>query len=763
MNDPSSDQSGLQALLVPVAEDGENGKLLTHGRIKDVAAARQIYQRLKTEDRLSAYNRMAIQGELEGVPPYDDAELRSAGLGDMTNINMGFALMFYDQAKAPYHDLTDSVDTFCTLPTTYGTEAERTEWCPIMEVEWATMLRSWPDFSFRFNDLVGKYVYHGVGMCLFPNSRDLRWEASALGDVLLPRRTKATEGDIEVMCWLDHMPPHRLYLSMEEAKVSKNRDWHREACMRALRGATPQQASTTTGDIEQWLDAWKNNDLGSASGAAEIKAVHMLVRELDGKISHYIFTEEGELTDDWLYIALAKYTHLNNAAVMFTYGTGTNGFYYSIRGMGQRIFDACQALNRMWCAFIDSTMNSMKEIVQADSEADMQDIEITQYGNLTVIPPGLKFEPRQIPNYAQAILPSMQTLQTSIGQKTSIYASEATFNDSKERTRSEVLAHLDSLSKLSVSTLNLFYEPWERTLREQVRRSIRKDVTAACPFGEQILAWRNRCMKKGVPIEAIYNIDLPAIRAVRAVGQGSAAARSVAFERLMAMYDKYDTTGQKNLLRLITRAIAGNQITDVLARPPDEERVDNEQRIAQDQNYSIEQGFPVPVNDDDTHIYYVEARLGRLAFYNEQLDSGQMGVQQGIPPMIYLHANAQKHLEYIPTDAKAPEYRKILQQLGETMNNGLKKLRAEQEQEEKQAMEQGGAPGAPAQGQNGDTPATLQRQLVESQLLLQQGGFKAEAHQMDMLKKSEEIKTLQQKRALADAKTAADIAAKGAR
>lgn len=750
----------LTALLVPVAENGDSGKLLTHGRIKGVAEARQIYLRLKTEDRLSAFNRAAIQGELEGVPPYDDGELRNAGLGDMTNENMGFALMFFDQAKAPYHDLLDSIDTFVTLPTTYGTDSERQEWQPIMAEEWSMMLRSWPDFNFRFNDLVGKYVYHGVGMCLFPNSRDLRWETSALGDVLVPRRTKATEGDIEVMCWLDHMPPHRLYNSMQEAKIAKNIAWHQKACMYALKHATAQQTTTTTGDVEQWLEAWKNNDLGAACGAAEIRAVHMLVRELDGKVSHYIFPEEGD-NDDFLYKALGKYTHLNNAAVMYTYGTGTNAFYYSIRGMGQRIFGLCQALNRMWCSFIDSTMNSMKEIAQAQTESDMEDMEITQYGNMLVLPPGLDFTPRQVPNYAQSILPSMATLENTIGKKMSIYANEATFNDSKERTKSEVLAHLDSLSRLSISTLNLFYEPWERTLREQVRRSIQKDVTVADPFGPQILAFRNRCMKRGVPVEAIYNIDLSAVRAVRAVGQGSAAARTVSYERLMALFDKYDTTGQKRLLRLITRAIAGNQITDELAPPPEVSRIDNEQRIAQDQNYQIENGYPVEVNPDDTHIYYVEARLGRLSYYNDALDQERMDVAQGIPPMVYLHANAQQHLEFIPTDAKAPAYRQILQQVGETINNGLKKLRAQEERAAKE-QESAGANGAqqPDNGERAANAATLQRQLVETQVRLADLGFKQQAHQLDMAKKAEEIKTIQQKRALSDATTAATIASK---
>lgn len=751
MPETTNSDGSLNNLLVPVAQDGDGGKLLTHGRVKDVAAARGIFSKLKTEDKSSAQNRALIQGELEGLPPYDDGELVGAGLGDMTNENMGFGLMFYDQAKAPYHDLLDSVDNFCTLPTTYGTDAERSDWEPIMEEEWSKMLRSWADLSPRFSDLAGKDVWHGVGIALFPNDRDLRWEAAALGDVLLPRRTKASEGDIEVMCWLDHMPPHRLYNAIETAKVADNKNWHRAACLKALRGATSTQTSTTTGDPENWIESWKNNDLGAASGAAEIKAVHMLVRELDGKVSHYIFPEQGDQGDDWLYKSLGKYSHINNAVVMFTYGTGTNGFYHSIRGLGQRIFGLCQALNRMWCSFIDSTMDSMKNIVQAATEADMEEIEITQFGNQIVLPPSVQYVPRQIPNYAQAILPSMQVLENTMGRKASTYASEAALNDSKERTKAEFMGHLESLSRLSVSSLNLFYEPWERTLREQVRRTIRKDVTAADPFGQEILAFRLRCMKRGVPVEAIYNIDLAAIRAIRAVGQGSAAARTVAYERLMALFDKYDVTGQKRLLRLITRAIAGNQVTDQLALPPEVQRVPMEQRIAEDQNYQIEQGHPVVVNPDDTHILYVEARLGRLAYYNDALDSGQMDVAQGIPPMIYLHSNAQQHLEFIPTDAKAPAYRQMLQQLGETMNNGLKKLRAQEEQ----AAEQGGE----AQAQPGtENPATLQRQLIESQVRLTELGFKQEAHQMNMVVQGEKIKTMQQKRALDDAKTAASIA-----
>ena len=80
-------------------------------RIKDVKAANEIFENLRSGDEVSAVNRSRVQAMFDGVPPYSDTALRNSGQGFRCNLNFGEAEKFLEASMSAYVDLINSVET----------------------------------------------------------------------------------------------------------------------------------------------------------------------------------------------------------------------------------------------------------------------------------------------------------------------------------------------------------------------------------------------------------------------------------------------------------------------------------------------------------------------------------------------------------------------------------------------------------------------------------------------------------------------------
>jgi len=154
-----------------------------------------------------------------------------------------------------------------------------------------------------------------------------------------------------------------------------------------------------------------------------------------------------------------------------------------------------------------------------------------------------------------------------------------------------------------------------------------------------------------------------------------------------------------------------------------------------------------------------------MATILQAVEQGQMDLMQALPitQIIYEHCNM--HLEQIAPDIMIQErvasYRQALQQAGEIIWNGQKKLMKMQRDGEQQAME--GEEGQPQQQQD-TVDDDMRRKLIEFQTKLQMKQEESAVKRQIMLedaaaKRQIEMAKAQQQAALTDAKTAAGILA----
>lgn len=717
-------------------------------RLKDARTGREIFNTLRQADEENAKTRTKVQAMFDGSPPYDPAQLRKSQQSYRCNLNFGEAESLLEYAMSGYVDLLNSVEDLVYAPTTFGEPNEREHYNAIIASEITRTLREWPQFYFNFLHLCTQFVGHGLGIGHFEDRFDWRFRAAGQSDFLIPRGTMASEDEMEVACARRTYPLHEIWSKINHATAAED-GWDVAATRKALSKCT-DSASAATFEFEKMETELKNNDWLNSARATTITLIHLWVKEFDGSVTHKIVTEKNGC-DEFLYSGEGFLGSMQQGFVMFPYGMGTNAHYHGIRGLGYKIFSSIQVSNRLRSQLVDGAMLASSVMLQPGSETDFTNVALTYYGAYAVVAPGMTVVPQATPNFQNSVIPVLNDMGTQLQQRTGQYTTQSVFDTGKERTRFEVAAHMEAAAKLSVTALNLFYQPWDRLVREIVRRMIRPDYVKDEPGGEAIEFLRYRLQLAGVPLEAFHGIDVGNVRAVRSVGAGSPAARTVALGNLREIMSVYDPVGRHNLLRDATVAEVGTTQADRYIKRDPGPRQPMDAKMAIMENDALTQGRQIPVLPEELHLVHIEQHLAAMGQFIEQEQQG-VPIEELVPRMMALYEHSVAHLEYVQGDVTMQEqvatYRQSLQQAGEIISNGMKrlaKMQREQQAAGPQDPEEAGEPGP------GDAEMKMQAKLEEHQLRLQ---MMSETHQ---LKQNIKLQDAALKRSLKDADKAADL------
>ena len=743
--------SGLSDISdLPLKTLNENGGA-PKTRIKDVKAANEIFESLRKGDELSSINRSRVQAMFDGSPPYSDNALRNSGQGFRCNLNFGEAEKFLEAAMSAYVDLINSVETLVRVETVFGDPKQRIEWNRILSEEYSFQLRKWPRFNYEYLNLCNHFVGHGVGVNYFEDERSWQWRSSGLGDIIIPRQTQATEEAIEVAAARRSVQVNDLYRYIEDPKIASELGWNVEE----VRKAITTVSETHDSQFSNWEEIqmqMKNNDLWSTAKSARVKLVHMWVKEFNGSVSHFITLDKGS-NKDFLYKRVGRYENIDQAFTFFTYGIGTNGTYHSIRGLGFKLYHHLQVSNRIRSQAIDNAMLAGSPMVQPEDERSLENFAFNYFGPFAILPPNMKFVDRAAPNTSQTMMPVLSDLSQMVQERAGQYSTTGSFGKGDRRTRFEVAAHLEEAAKLNVTALNLFYNPWDRFHQEVARRFFRLDYASGEPGGDAVFEFRERCFSRGVPMEALAALDLKKTRAVRAVGSGSQAKRSVSLQQLNELAGAFDEEGRHNLFRDQVASLVGHDAADryIPARP--DRRIPVDAKVAQLETQHLLEGKEIPVFIDELHVIHLDIHLPTIEDMFAAVEEGQMSIEQAAMSSMSLFQHAVAHLENIQQDPtiadKVSQFNQRLQRLSELIINGQRKLaKLEREQQEVSAAE-GGEAGAPENEQQNATDQ--QEKLIEHRLKLQ---MMQEKHEMEMMLK---LQKAEQDRQIADAKSASNI------
>jgi hypothetical protein len=690
--DPNSNLSGpLDGLQGPKPTKKEARK----PRFKTAQDAYNGYKDAREGDRLSAINRIRIQMQLDGAPPYDQAELIRRGLGTIANVNFGFMEDALNAASAPYENLIEAAEDICRMPTTFGRDQqERDDYNKGLAEEYTTLTLNNDNFDYNFAELVRQFLINGVAMPYYEQTRGINWQTTEMGNFLVNRDIPARESAIDCAFAVRDWLPYQLFRMIENPDTAKRLGWEVENTWKAIKAATP--SVNYDDDWEKAQREWKDNDLGNSySGKAKCsRLVHVWSRDLDGKVSHQMISAEGG-DSGFLFQFPGRFERMSHCFTIFTNGVGTNGKYHGIRGIGYRLHAIVKEMNEIWSSFLDAMRNNSKVWIKPMDEAAIKNLQLVQFGNYMVMPPKADMVPMQFPDYTKGLIPGLQMLDQKLNGKVGAFSGQGAFDQHKEQTRTEILARVDEASKLGVSQMNIFYKAWTKLNRERVRRLTKVKHVKGDPDYDEVMEFFERCQARGIPKEAIAAIDLRKVQAVKVAGNGSQAALQATYDRLMQYIGELDAAGRNQLVRDAIRVTAGRDAANAYKPAIPGQRPPVDKKIAILENDAMAQGRPMQVEPNELHTAHMIEHLtgpGGLLEDLQALKTGQVGYEI-IPSMRmkYDHcvgnpeAEIKGHMDYIPD--KMPDgtpnmeksgFNKALQEADEQIYNGEKHLEAEQ-------------------------------------------------------------------------------------
>jgi hypothetical protein len=625
-------------------------------RAMSAAVIRANYNKMIQDDEGSATMRVRVQGMLDGDPPYSPAARRAQKQSSLANANFLQGAKIVAKVANGYNDIIFSVKHLMSVETEFGEDAERFAYNRILAEELSRTIRKWPSFAAHFQMLVRKFVDHGVGIGYFPDTEDWRYEVAGFGDFQIPRQTPASEEKIQIAVSKQDMPVTSLFDMVRDEEKATDLGWNVKAVKKALSRATDKSSTGELGEYESLQMEIKNNDATFNRKYQYVRVLRAFVREFDGTLSFHILERDGD--GDCLYSRPSHYKTVNEAFVFFCYGIG-NGTYHGIRGLGHTLYPLVQLHNRLMCMLSDSAMLSGSVMVQPNSQKALDELSFQQYGPLTVISPGVDVIDKQLPNLAQSSMLMLNEVKDRMAESGSQFAVSPGGQTYRNRLQSE--ADMEEAAGGASANVDLFYASWDRLLREMVKRICNG------PKSDPLIAeFHRRITRKGVPPEAIKEIDHDSTYAARAIGAGNPAFRTIGLSRLTQLLPNLDEIGQKRLINQIVADVVGYNNAAYYAAEPEENRVNVEAKVAEMENILLFQGNAIGVNPQELHATHALIHAKPLQQQIEGIERGEIDPVAALPGLRAMLDHLAGHAEPLAQD---PAQRTVFGMVKEGINN----------------------------------------------------------------------------------------------
>jgi hypothetical protein len=276
------------------------------------------------------------------------------------------------------------------------------------------------------------------------------------------------------------------------------------------------------------------------------------------------------------------------------------------------------------------------------------------------------------------------------------------------RTKLEVSTQLDYINKLNSFAINLFYGPYDKIIREKVRRAFtvpQKDKAARKRVNEM----KARCMTRGVPEDIFKKIDLKAVKASRIIGTGSRSSRIMLMDQMQQMYSTWDAVGRSNFEYDYLVELVGAEKAERYAGKPNEQRLPYDHKIAKLENFEMLEGDYVDPVDGENHMVHLPVHIEELEAGLKGVDEGMIDIMQWTMEhqMLYRHCVATLEMTTVHETVQ-PElnsYHQRVQQIGEIVVNGLKMIN--------KAAREGNAPEQGGEGQEMSEEQKAQQKLQQ--------------------------------------------------
>jgi hypothetical protein len=221
----------------------------------------------------------------------------------------------------------------------------------------------------------------------------------------LPDGTKQQANTCQVVMVREDYLPHELYERIRKREDAKAAGWKIEAAIKAINEASPQNARsalTNGGTIEIWYqNAERELTLGTSytTGASTIVLYSLLVREPNGKVSHYRLSEPNR---DVVFSRDDRFEQMDDVFSFFSFQIG-NMTMLGSKGIGRDLYDLAAAQDRGRNEVFDRLWMSGKQLIQGDPR-QIHKFSMSVVGSMCIVPSGWQMLDQKIDGNVEPFL-----------------------------------------------------------------------------------------------------------------------------------------------------------------------------------------------------------------------------------------------------------------------------------------------------------------------------------------------------------------------
>ena len=717
-------------------------------RFANATSLSQYYYRLYEEDQMRAKQRVKVQGQVDGNPPYDPAKLRDQGQAWRSNVNAREAEAIRNDNASALWSLLFTTPQLIALKATAklldqiqpALRDQMDEWALIIAENYTDMLMRWDDFYFNVMLNTNDIVTFGLGPMVWPDEIDWRFKSIPHASMLLSPRSKASLDQQTCVFLRDSLSLSQCLGIIENEDLSTSRGWDVEKMKEAVVRRFAANDSPIRDGLyqksywESFQQQIKNSDTNlMATWDDGLFIVRALVKEgTEGKISHYII-QDFKGTQAYLQKSVCKYDSMRNILGMIFFNIG-DGYVRSVRGQSQMAYPLVELSTRFFNTTMDAAMLS-GSIIVTNQGSDSDDMRLIRMGPITRLPKNVSpVQTSFAPRLDQMI--SMRGMTNQIlNNNTGVYKRQMEQPGERERTATEVQTQTEKEGMLLNYQVLQFYIHWRRVHAEIIRRLLAKDYPESWGGGELRKEFMSKCVAMGVPKQLLesdyWNVDC-----VPAIGNGSGNRMAAITRELVNMSGQLDERGRNNATRDHVASLVGWSLADRYASAENRDAVPSQAtNQAGMENNFFALGKPVEPAADDWHMVHIAAHLQPLMEVARAWQAFQSGQGQQMDPtnLVTMFGMALQHIglhiQYVSANkwlkGLVNQLKPTLKQLADVYVSMNKYVENQQKQQMAQQQQQQQAMAAAQQGAQGLT-ADQQIRMKEVEGELQIKSMKAQ-------------------------------------
>lgn len=671
---------------------------------KNAREVEQIVWEMRLADWPRAVNRQRINDLANGVPPYSPEEERENNIS--VNVNPLSATNVVHDARRQFYSAFLKPGKFFSATLHGGPVHKQAEYSTTVTALVNRIMKRSKTYFETYRSKFALDVLHGIGPAVWQNRE--KWCPDAIGveDVLIPANTLISMENVPMFAI------YRNWTGMQLRKMTSrpNRDpawnmdlvdymiewvdkqgqilmgttwpevWSPEKMGERIKGDGGLYASDALPTIDVydfyfWNDEGKNSGWNRRIVLDQYGAPGVGGVVPDSGRGSTRYDDAGDLTSKFLYNpGRRKYASKMEEIISFQFAdlSAVAPFrYHSVRSLGFLIWAVSHLQNRLYCATMNATFESLMQYFRVKSQADIEHVLKVDLINRGFLDESLQFIPqaeRWQTNLALAEFAYGRNEQI-LAQNASSYVQKQDYSEGRERkTKFQVMAEVNSTTALvSAGLLQAYkYQTFEDI--EIFRRFMRPNSS-----DPDVREFRLGCLKAGVP-EKYLSPEMWEIQNEQLMGGGNKTMEMAVAEQLLQMRNLYDPEPQRKILRNVTLAITDNAALAEEWVPDKPNKITDSVHDAQQSVASIMMGQAVSPRTGQNHIETAEAWLHALATMINQFQGGQ---GMAPPDKIMGMQNLAKHIaEQIQLIAQDPEEKQRVKKYGDDLGKMMNLVKA---------------------------------------------------------------------------------------